>query len=99
MSRAAKAELITISRILVGLYINLADEALSRSVRLWKMTGKVHLFQHLCEIQAQFCNPTYAWAYMDEDLQRIMKDITLSVHPSNIPWTALHKWIILKFDV
>ena len=99
MSRAAKAELITISRILVGLYINLADEALSRSVRLWKMTGKVHLFQHLCEIQAQFCNPTYSWAYMDEDLQRVMKDITLSVHPSNIPWAVMTKWIILKFDI
>ena len=99
MSNDAKIEVATISKILVGLYVNLADEALSNRVRLWKMTGKVHLFQHLCEIQCLFCNPTYSWAYMDEDLQRVMKDITLSVHPSNIPWMVLLKWIVLTFDV
>ena len=98
LSERAKLELATISRVLVGLYINLADEALSHGLRFWKMTGKVHLFQHMCEIQALFCNPTYSWAYVDEDLQRVMKDIALSCHPSNIPWMVLYKWIILTFD-
>ena len=99
LSNEAKAEMRTISEYLVSIYISLADEALSKGVRMWKMTAKCHAFQHLLETQAcTLINPAYSWNYSSEDLQRVMKDIALSCHKNNMSFMVVYKWLTDAFD-
>ena len=92
-------ELRELSVLLVRTYLKLSAEALKNKVRAWKAVPKFHVFQHICEIQAAvFGNPRRYWTYSDEDLQRIMKMIALSVHTENVPPLALYKWLTLLFE-
>ena len=92
-------ELRELSVLLVRTYLKLSAEALKNKVRAWKAVPKFHVFQHICEIQAAvFGNPRRYWTYSEEDLQRIMKMIALSVHTENVPPLALYKWLTLLFE-
>ena len=42
-------------------------------------------------------NPRFWWAYSDEDLQKIMKQIALCCHPNNLPVTVLYRWLCARF--
>ena len=98
MSQRALAELTHISRTLKSLYVALSEEALQNSVRAWKMTGKLHLVQHLCEQQAaEVGNPRFSWCYADEDLQKWMKTVALSCHPANVAHMTMWKWVTHVF--
>jgi hypothetical protein len=99
VSDAAKIELPKLAQTLIQLYHLLSKEALGMRLRRWKMPQKFHMFQHLCEIQiVLFGNARFYWTYTDEDLMKMMKEIALTAHPSNVAWMTLYKWGILKFD-
>ena len=98
LSEGAKRELGSLSLYLRQIYVNLSREALGKRIRAWKMTGKVHLFEHLCQDQVSWGNPTGWWCYSDEDLQRIVKEIALSCHVSTMDYMVLYKWLIHVFD-
>ena len=85
LSNDVKKELPTLALQLGTCYQRLAADAFARGLRLWKITPKLHLFMHLCEIQAiVFGNPRFYWTYADEDLVRHMIEIASSVHPSTL---------------
>ena len=96
-SKAARAELATLSKTLLGIYVRLASVAADDNVRAWKMTAKFHLMQHILEDQC-WSNPRLAWTYADEDLQRILKEVALSCHPSTTTYMVLFKWACVVFD-
>ena len=43
-------------------------------------------------------NPRYWWAYADEDMMRIVKDIGLSCHAMHVPHMGLFKWLCDVFE-
>ena len=86
------------TKLLVKVYCLLAEEALQNSQRMWKMTGKFHLMEHIGQDQSKICNPKYSWCYADEDLMQIIKEVALSCHPSNLAHMTIFKWIILSFE-
>ena len=96
MSVAARAEIKRIANLFLGIYKQLAGEALGREVKAWKMVPKFHEFEHLCELQT-FLNPRSFWTYSDEDLQRILKEVGLSCHPSTVAFMATYKWICFTY--
>ena len=98
LSDVAKAELKEISALLFSLYLNLSEEALIDNVRMWKMTGKFHMFQHLLELPCYVGNPRYYWLYMDEDLMQLVKRSASHAHPRTICETVLYKWVIFWYD-
>jgi hypothetical protein len=99
MSDAAKLELVGLSQSFLQLYEKLSREALTAGQRKWKMAAKFHLFQHLCELQIPlYGNARFYWTYSDEDLQRIVKEIALSLHPTTVAHMLLYKWAIVFFD-
>ena len=42
-------------------------------------------------------DPRFWWTYGDEDLQRIMKQIAVRCHPSNLATTVLFRWLCGRF--
>ena len=65
---------------------------------LFKMTPKLHLWEHLCEYQAlTYGNPRYYWTYSDEDLVGNMIDIAETCHVRTMAVTVLFKWLHLYF--
>jgi hypothetical protein len=75
------------------LYVKLSTETLDSGLRRWKLAQKFHLWQHLCELQIpMFGNARYYWTYGDEDLQQIVKQIALSLHPNTVCEMLLYKW-------
>ena len=98
LSDAAKQELRDLSLYLRQIYVNLSREALDKQQRLWKMTAKVHLFEHLCQDQVSWGNPVFWWCYSDEDLQKIVKEIAITCHVSSMDYMTLYKWLIHVFD-
>ena len=97
LSAAAQQQLVRLSRAFMAAWTKLSAEALSQGQRAWKMTPKFHLMQHIMEHQS-WINPRYTWAYADEDLQRILKDVALSCHSKNTPSMVLFKWAVNTFD-
>ena len=95
-----RKELKTLGGQLVGLYTSLAQEALENGIRAWKMTAKVHIFQHLCEWQAaEYQGPRFYWTYCDEDMIGHMVEVAQSTHQRTVVQTCLYKWLVLVFLV
>jgi hypothetical protein len=66
--------------------------------RLWKISPKFHLMEHLMQFTAiLYGNPRYFWTYADEDLVGHMVDIAETVHPSTLPFSVLFKWLHCYF--
>ena len=65
--------------------------------RMWKMVAKFHGFVHICEDDAKVMNPRFLWCYIDEDLQKFMKHIALSLHPKTVAEETLYKWCVHLF--
>ena len=81
------------------LYAHLAREALVSGVKAWKITPKLHLFQHLCEHQSVlFGNPRFYWTYADEDMVGHLTEVGATCHPRTLACTALYKWLLFCFS-
>ena len=94
LSAASLSELRSLCRALVTSYA-----ALHRTTPegRWKMTPKIHLFQHLCEHQAAFWgNPRFFWCYCDEDMVGKMIEVATSCHPSTMDEISLYKYMLLQ---
>ena len=96
LSRSAKAELTRLSVAFMDVYSQLADAAVAAKVRMWKMSPKFHILQHICEHQSWF-NPRMIWCYGDEDLQHLVKEVALSCHPTTTAHMTLYKWVVCNF--
>ena len=100
LSPSAKLDVPKLGIRLVALYTSLATDAQRKGLKLWKLQPKLHLFLHLCEVQAiTHGNPRYYWTYADEDLMGIMADIASSCHPRTMAMSAMFKWLHLSFTV
>lgn len=99
LSEDDKKELKELGPRLVGLYSRFAAKAFADGERMWKLVPKFHLFQHLCEWQAQeWGNPRYFWTYSDEDMVGQMITVAESCHPRTMAVTALYKWLVVVFE-
>ena len=68
-------------------------------LKMWKMTPKLHMFEHLTELQCLIWgNPRFWWTYSDEDLVGYMVEVAESCHPSTLALSILFKWLHLIFD-
>ena len=97
LSDAARAQLEQLSIVFMAMYGRLSVEAITQGIRMWKMSPKFHLQQHICEHQS-WVNPRVAWTYADEDLQRLLKGVATSCHPLNTAHMVLHKWLCIVFE-
>ena len=98
LGAAAKRELPTLGMQLVGIYTDLATAAIKKKLKQWKLSPKLHLFQHLCEWQClSHGNPRFYWTYSDEDLAGLMSEVAASVHPATMSTSAIFKWLHLAF--
>ena len=80
------------------LYAQLSREARIAGVKAWKVTPKLHLFQHLCEHQSVlFGNPRFYWTYADEDMVGHLVEVGATCHPRTLACTALYKWLLFCF--
>lgn len=94
VSAHVRAELPVLSQKLAEFYSQLASSNFGVVNRLWKMSPKLHLFEHLCQITAiMYGNPRYFWTYADEDLVGQMIEIAETCHPSTLPFSVLFKWL------
>ena len=91
VSANAKKEFPVLAQALTGIYQRLASSAFEHGQTLWKLSPKMHLFVHLCEVQAVL-NPRFFWTYGDEDLVGQIIDIAATCHPWTLPFTVLFKW-------
>ena len=99
MSNEVKEELPRLALQLGTCYQRLAADAFARGLKLWKITPKLHLFVHLCEIQAiVFGNPRFYWTYADEDLVTHMIEMASSVHPNTLAVNVLFKWLHVFYN-
>ena len=99
LSTSAKRECSKMATIFMAVYTKLAREAVDLRIRMWKLTPKFHLWVHLLEIQIQTIGNARAfWTYRDEDLQRLMKNIAIGVHPNNLALVVLYKWLLSSFE-
>ena len=98
-SAAAKARIPVLGDQLAAMYCRLSSMCFSRSLRLWKLSPKLHLFLHLCSHQAPAMgNPRFYWTYGDEDLVKHMIAIAEGVHPTTLAMSVLSKWLWCIFD-
>jgi hypothetical protein len=98
LSEKAKENLPRIGMKLAQLYGELAQLAYSDEERLWKLSPKLHLLEHLLEVQAiLYGNPRWYWTYADEDLVGLMIDIAEGCHPLTMPVSVLFKWLHTSF--
>jgi hypothetical protein len=99
LSESAKATLPKIGQRLAHAYGQLAKRALDAGQRLWKLSPKLHLAEHLLETQALSSgNPRWYWTYPDEDLVGLMIDIAEGCHANTMPFSVLFKWLHTMFD-
>ena len=98
LSAAAKEQLPKIGRSLAQAYGKLARMALDAGQRLWKLSPKLHLMEHLFEYQAiQYGNPRFYWTYADEDLVGLLMDVAQGCHVSTLAFSVLFKWLHSSF--
>ena len=98
MSESARTLMPKIGQALAAKYDKLAKLALHQGSRLWKLTPKLHLFEHLAEMQSvEFGNPRWWWTYADEDLVGLIIDIAEGCHPNTMPVSVLFKWLHSMF--
>lgn len=74
LSRSAKSELSRLSVAFMDVYSQLAEAAVAAKMRMWKMSLKFHILQHIGERQNWF-NLRMIWTYGDEDLQHLVKEV------------------------
>ena len=99
LSDNAKLRLPILGNQLAAIYSQLATMCFNRSLRLWKVTPKLHLFLHLVIHQAPVLgNPRFWWVYGDEDLVGHMIGIAEGVHPTTLAASVLAKWLWCIFD-
>ena len=99
LSPETKCEMQYLGQALAELYSKLASDAFNKGARLWKMSPKLHLFEHLCELQCIILgNPRFYWCYSDEDLVGIMTDIAETCHPRTMAITVMVKWLHCCFS-
>ena len=98
LSDEAHAEVPKIGTTLALLYSALAAKAAASFIKAWKMSPKLHLFEHLTEEQClEHGNPRYYWTYPDEDLAGSMAEVAESCHPATMASSALFKWLHTVF--
>ena len=98
LSAAAKDKLPKIGQKLAECYGRLAKISFDSGDRLWKLSPKLHLAEHLLEYQCLFAgNPRFYWCYADEDLVGLMLDISEGCHPSTLAYSVLFKWLWSTF--
>ena len=90
-----KKELKELSIIMMSGYKNLALESLQNGIRSYKMKPKIHPCQHIFEDSV--INPMHVWAYSDEDLQRLIKQIAVQCHPKTVSYMVLLRWVMQTF--
>jgi hypothetical protein len=95
-NEAQRRQARTLSQQLMTCYSQLSLEAFANGLQMWKMKPKFHQSQHLLEYQF-YINPREVWLYADEDLQRIVKSIAVSCHPSTMHYMVILKWILTVF--
>ena len=99
LSEKAKENLPRIGMKLAQLYGELAQLAYNDEERLWKLSPKLHLLEHLLEAQAiLYGNPRWYWTYAGEDLVGVMIDIAEGCHPLTMPVSVLFKWLHTSFS-
>ena len=99
LSDAVREELPRLGQVLCEQYCKVASYFFDHGSRLFKMSPKLHLFQHLCEFQCLiFGNPRYYWCYADEDLVGQMIEIASSCHPATMASMVLFKWLHICFS-
>ena len=99
LSRSAKRELPKLGQLLAQTYNSLATLAFECNQLLWKLTPKLHLWEHLTEYQCiVYGNPRFWWTYCDEDLVGTLISTAESLHPSTMPVNTLFKWLHLIFE-
>ena len=99
LSSRAKEEIIEVGSTLSELYADLMTAAFNSRIRAWKGSPKLHLFQHLCEWQAQeMGNPRHFWCYADEDMVGKMILTAQSCHPRTLHLLTLWKWLLGYFE-
>ena len=99
LSDDAKHELPRLGRSLCNMYAVFAAEAVATLARTWKATPKVHIFLHLCELQAvQYGNPRFYWVYADEDIVGKIVTVAESCHPRTMPLIAMWKWLTAAYE-
>ncbi len=96
LSSSAKVELSRLSVAFMDVYSQLSADAVGARTKMWKMTPKFHILQHICERQS-WINPRVIWTYGDEDLQRLVKEVALSCHPTTTARMTLYKWVVCNF--
>jgi hypothetical protein len=98
LSVEAREAMPKIGMTIAILYSALAVKAASSTIKAWKMTPKLHLFEHLAEEQClEHGNPRYYWCYPDEDLAGLMAEVAESCHPATMASSALFKWLHVVF--
>lgn len=94
----AKIELPRLGQLLASMYTRIARLCFDRQWRLWKVSPKLHLWEHLTEGQSLvWGNPKFWWCYADEDLVGLMGDLASGVHPTTIAVSLLFKWLHIQF--
>ena len=96
-SDVAKELLPKIGQWAAELYTMLSEHVLIVGHgRLFKITPKLHLWEHLTEDQMlSGMNAKYFWTYADEDLVRAFIEIAESVHAKTMSISCLFKWLHL----
>ena len=99
LSDVAKDEVAELGDNFCQLYSHLAGESHVAGLRMWKATPKLHMFCHLCQWTCQeWGNPTFWWAYADEDMVEHMISVAQSCHPRTMATTALWKYLVCVFE-
>ena len=88
---ASQIELDKVGRAGFEAYLRLSREALNKQIRAWKMPAKVHCWSHLCEDTCKIINARYLWCYPDEDLQKLVKEVATTCHPTTVEENTLYK--------
>jgi len=93
-SQRAKDEIAELGSNLCILYSGLSAAALAKKEKMFKMMPKLHLFDHLCVLQAnEIGNPRFYWTYADEDLVGLLVECAESCHVKTLAASALFKWL------
>ena len=99
LSDGAKAEMAEIGQSLAEQYSILAKWSFDWKSKLFKMSPKLHMWEHLTEFQAAvLMNPRFFWCHADEDLVGLMVEVAHSCHPATLGVSILFKWLHLIFD-
>lgn len=92
-----RAELSSIGQYVADIYTRLGRYAMDDSMKLWKVMPKLHLWLHLTQ-QQNLMNPRQFWTYSDEDLVGQMIDIASTLHPKNLAYNTIFKWLHRHFE-